>query len=134
MQQSKQIPKPFTAICSTASSIPIFVFTTQRFHFQRVFSVVLFPTRRTSIRWTRYNTNLRLSITVRLTSLFCMNPAALLKLNDKQFYFQKSQTGGQPYNGTHPHCKCSLAERAEKIAIIQETFYKLVLLQVFVRR
>ena len=44
-------------------------------------------------------------ITVRLTSyLFCLDSAALLLLNEKQFYLlgqtQTSQTGGQPYSDT----------------------------------
>jgi len=45
--------------------------------------------------------NINLSITVRLTSyLFCLASAALLLLNEQQFYLlgqkQTSQTGGQP--------------------------------------
>ena len=51
------------------------------------------------------NTNLRGSITVRLTSyLFCLDSFALLMSNEQQFNWfgqiQASQTGGQPYNDT----------------------------------
>ena len=47
------------------------------------------------------------SITVRLTScLFCLDSAALLILNLKQFYLlgliRTSQTGGQLYSDTSP--------------------------------
>ena len=51
------------------------------------------------------NTNFKGTITVQLTScLFCLELAALLKLNEHQFYLfgqiQTSQTGGQPYSDT----------------------------------
>ena len=53
------------------------------------------------------NTYLRGSTTVRLTSsLFCLDSAALLMLNEKQFYLlgqiQPCQTGGQSYSDTSP--------------------------------
>ena len=53
------------------------------------------------------NINFRGSITAKLTSsLFWLVSAALLILNEKQFYLfgqiQTSQTGGQQYNGTSP--------------------------------
>ena len=52
-------------------------------------------------------TNLRGSIMVALTScLFCLESAALLKLNEQQFdlfhKIQTSQTGGQLYSDTFP--------------------------------
>ena len=48
---------------------------------------------------------------VALTScLFCLESAALLKLNEQQFdlfhKIQTSQTGGQLYSDTFPHGKC----------------------------
>ena len=43
---------------------------------------------------------------VRLTGLFCLDSAALLMLNDQQFYLlgqiQTNQAGGQPYSDTSP--------------------------------
>ena len=56
---------------------------------------------------------LRGSITVQLTScLFCIDSAALLKLNFQQFYLigqiQTSQTGGQPNSDTSPYGESSL--------------------------
>ena len=59
------------------------------------------------------NTNLRGSITVQLTyCLFCVDSAALLMLNEQQFYvfgkIQTSQIGGQLYSDTSPYGKCSL--------------------------
>ena len=47
--------------------------------------------------------------------LFCLELAALLKLNEQHFYLfgqiQTSQTGGQPYSNTSPYevSECSLA-------------------------
>ena len=59
------------------------------------------------------NTNLRGSITVRLTScLFCLDSAALLLLNEQQFYLL-GQTGGQPYSETSPYSECSLERDLE---------------------
>ena len=44
--------------------------------------------------------------------LFCLDSAALLLLNEQQFYFfggiQTSQTGGNLYTGTSPYGECSL--------------------------
>ena len=60
------------------------------------------------------NTNWReRSITVQLTyCLFCVDSAALLMLNEQQFYvfgkIQTSQIGGQLYSDTSPYGKCSL--------------------------
>ena len=59
------------------------------------------------------NTNIRGSINVRLTScLFCLDSAALLKLNEQQIYLfrqiQTSQTGGHLYSDTSPYGECSL--------------------------
>ena len=53
------------------------------------------------------NTNIWGSITLWLTfCLFCLNSAALLKLNEEQLYLfgqiQTSQRGGQPYSDTSP--------------------------------
>ena len=60
------------------------------------------------------NTNLRGTLTVQLTScLLCLDLAALLTLNEQQFYLlgqiQISQTGGQPYSVTSPYGQSSLA-------------------------
>ena len=42
----------------------------------------------------------------------CLDSAALLLLNEQQFYFfgqiQNSQTGGHPYSDTFPYGECSL--------------------------
>ena len=53
------------------------------------------------------------SITVQLTScLICLDLAALLMLNEPQFYLfgqlQSSQTGGQPCSDASPYGECSL--------------------------
>ena len=61
------------------------------------------------------NTNLRARITVPMTSfLFCLESAALLCLNEPQFYLngqiEPSQTRGRLYSDTS-HCgECSLCE------------------------
>ena len=60
-----------------------------------------------------YHTNLRESITVPLSScLFCLDSAALLMLNEKQFYLfgqiQTSQTGDHVCSYTSPYGECSL--------------------------
>ena len=59
------------------------------------------------------NTNLRGSITVRVTScLFCLDSAALLMFDEQQFYLfgqiQTSQTEGQLFSDTFPNGECSL--------------------------
>ena len=59
------------------------------------------------------NTNLRGSITVRLTScLFCLDSAALLLLNEQHFclvgQIQTSQTRGQLYSDTSPYGEYSM--------------------------
>ena len=58
------------------------------------------------LQWAE-NTNIRGSITVQLTScLFCLDSAALLMLNEQQFFLlgqtQTSSTGGQRYSDTLP--------------------------------
>ena len=59
------------------------------------------------------NSNLKGSITVQLIlCLFCLDSAALLMLNELQFYLfgqiQNSQTEGQPYSNTFPYGVCCL--------------------------
>ena len=65
------------------------------------------------VKPTQENTNLRGSITVQLTSsLTGLDSAALLVLNEQQFYLfcqiQTSQTVGQPYSDTFSYGDCSL--------------------------
>ena len=81
------------------------------------------------------STNLRGSITVWLNScLFCFKLAALLMLNEQQFYFfcqiQTGHADSQLYHDTSPYDECSLVVRVFPIkdsnlfSLVKDKFVK----------
>ena len=60
--------------------------------------------------------------------LVCLDSAALLMMNEQQFYLfdqiQTSQTGGQLYSDTFPFGECSLAKQKSWMSIFSQSFLK----------